>query len=70
MARIAGYDEDIFKNKDGEFKIDTSASEAFSESLLYKLSYYRYAHQQVGKISHGCPISLKYNAFKKILELF
>jgi len=47
MCRIAGKKESDFKNPNGEFRVDHEASRKWTESVLYKLSYYRYGQLSI-----------------------
>ena len=51
MARIAGKDEQQFKNENGEFRIDADGAEKWMETTLYKLCYYRYGQMNIGELN-------------------
>ena len=51
MARIAKKDEKLFKNDNGEFRIDSDGAERWMETTLYKLCYYRYGQMSIGMYS-------------------
>ena len=51
MARIAGKDEQQFKNENGEFRIDSDGAEKWMDTTLYKLCYYRYGQMNIGELN-------------------
>ena len=48
MCRIGGLDEKDFMNHNSEFRIDSDAAPKWMNSVLYRLSYYRYGQMNIG----------------------
>ena len=48
MCRIGGLDERDFMNHNSEFRIDSDAAPKWMNSVLYRLSYYRYGQMNIG----------------------
>ena len=50
MCRIGGLDEKDFMNHNSEFRIDSDAAPKWMNSVLYRLSYYRYGQMNIGLV--------------------
>ena len=69
MCRIGGLDEKDFMNHNSEFRIDSDAAPKWMNSVLYRLSYYRYGQMSIGIVLYRYFILVKSIIYNLIIVI-